>query len=66
MVRKGYHQGMLFLVFLFLHWLIFELQANNVEVLPGGLAGIPGGLAKMEANQVSSLKLVARPHETAA
>lgn len=39
-------------------------QTNNVEVLPNGLAGIPAGLARMEADQVSGLKLVARPQET--
>jgi len=34
------------------------------ELLPGGLAGIPGGLARMEANKVSGVKLVAHPQET--
>ncbi|KDR68598.1 hypothetical protein GALMADRAFT_256880 [Galerina marginata CBS 339.88] len=41
------------------------IKANNVEVLPGGLAGIVDGLARLEANKVSGLKLVAHPHETA-
>ncbi|KDR68597.1 hypothetical protein GALMADRAFT_256879 [Galerina marginata CBS 339.88] len=41
------------------------IKANNVEVLPGGLAGIVDGLARMEADKVSGLKLVARPNETA-
>ena len=39
------------------------LQPNNVEVLPGGLAGIPDGLEKLRKG-VSALKLVARPQET--
>ncbi|KAF9555138.1 GroES-like protein [Agrocybe pediades] len=41
------------------------IKANNVEVLSGGLAGIPDGLARMEADKVSGLKLVSRPQETA-
>lgn len=41
------------------------LQPNNVEVLPGGLNGIVGGFKRMEANQVSGLKLVVHPEETA-
>jgi NADPH:quinone reductase-like Zn-dependent oxidoreductase len=41
------------------------IKANNVEVLPDGLNGIAGGLARMEADQVSGLKLVALPQETA-
>ncbi|KAF9483225.1 GroES-like protein [Pholiota conissans] len=40
------------------------LKPNNIEVLPGGLSGIPDGLARLEGNQVSNLKLVARPQET--
>jgi hypothetical protein len=35
-----------------------------VEVLPGGLAGIVGGLERMAADSVSGKKLVARPQET--
>ena len=30
----------------------------------GGLRGIPGGLERLKANQVSGVKLVARPQET--
>jgi len=38
---------------------------NEIEVLPGGLAGIPAGLKLLEADKVSGKKLVAKPHETA-
>ncbi|PIL35339.1 hypothetical protein GSI_02064 [Ganoderma sinense ZZ0214-1] len=38
---------------------------NKVEILPGGLAGIPGGLDRLEAFKVSGTKLIARPQETA-
>ncbi|KAI0749262.1 GroES-like protein [Daedaleopsis nitida] len=37
---------------------------NKVEVLPGGLAGIPDGLERLKQNKVSGTKLVARPQET--
>ncbi|KAF7771560.1 hypothetical protein Agabi119p4_5871 [Agaricus bisporus var. burnettii] len=40
------------------------IKPNNVEVLPGGLNGIVGGFKRMEANQVSGLKLVVHPEET--
>ncbi|KAH9481174.1 Zinc-type alcohol dehydrogenase-like protein C2E1P3.01 [Psilocybe cubensis] len=40
------------------------IKPNNIEILPNGLAGIPDGLKRMEADQVSGLKLVARPQET--
>ncbi|KJA25109.1 hypothetical protein HYPSUDRAFT_161272 [Hypholoma sublateritium FD-334 SS-4] len=40
------------------------LKPNNVEVLPDGLAGIPDGLRRLELDQVSGVKLVARPQET--
>ena len=40
------------------------MQPNKVEVLPGGLAGIPGGLERMKNNQVSATKLIAHPQET--
>ena len=39
-------------------------QPNNVEVLPGGLAGIPAGLKRLEKG-VSAVKLISRPYETA-
>ncbi|CDO74505.1 hypothetical protein BN946_scf184979.g60 [Trametes cinnabarina] len=42
-----------------------RLKPNPVEVLPNGLAGIPDGLERLKANQVSGKKLVARPQETA-
>ncbi|TFK79450.1 NAD(P)-binding protein, partial [Polyporus arcularius HHB13444] len=38
---------------------------NRIEVLPNGLAGIPEGLERMKNNQVSGVKLIARPQETA-
>ncbi|KAH9921197.1 GroES-like protein [Epithele typhae] len=40
------------------------VKPNKVEVLPGGLAGIPEGLARMEADKVSATKLVCHPSET--
>lgn len=40
-------------------------QTNRVEVLSGGLAGIPAGLERMKNDQVSGRKLIARPQETA-
>ncbi|KAI0715814.1 GroES-like protein [Cerioporus squamosus] len=41
------------------------LVPNRVEVLPGGLNGIPEGLERIKANKVSGVKLVAHPQETA-
>lgn len=41
------------------------IKPNQVEVLPDGLAGIPEGLKRLEAGQVSLLKLVVHPQETA-
>lgn len=43
----------------------FLVQPNRVDILPGGLAGIPAGLERLKNNQVSGVKLVARPQETA-
>ncbi|KAI0715833.1 GroES-like protein [Cerioporus squamosus] len=40
------------------------LKPNRVEVLPDGIAGIPGGLQRMKNNQVSATKLIAHPQET--
>ncbi|KAG6810133.1 hypothetical protein H0H92_013165, partial [Tricholoma furcatifolium] len=40
------------------------IKPNRVEVLPGGLDGIEGGLERLEANQVSGIKLVACPEDT--
>ncbi len=45
--------------------MLTSAQPNKVEVLPGGLAGIPDGLARLEAFKVSGTKLIARPQETA-
>lgn len=41
-----------------------EIKPNNVEVLPGGLAGIPDGLERLRKG-VSALKFIARPQENA-
>ncbi|GJJ11937.1 hypothetical protein Clacol_006175 [Clathrus columnatus] len=41
-----------------------KLKPNKVEVLPNGLAGIPDGLVRMQKDQVSGVKLIARPQET--
>jgi len=41
------------------------IKPNQVEVLPNGLAGIPEGLKRLEADEVSRLKLVVNPQETA-
>ncbi|VDB95730.1 unnamed protein product [Peniophora sp. CBMAI 1063] len=37
-----------------------DIKPNKVEVIPGGLAGIPAGLERLEAKKVSGSKLVAR------
>ncbi|RDB28751.1 Dehydrogenase azaJ [Hypsizygus marmoreus] len=42
------------------------IKPNRVEVLPGGLNGIVGGLNKLENHQVSGVKLVVHPQETTA
>jgi NADPH:quinone reductase-like Zn-dependent oxidoreductase len=39
--------------------------SNAVEVIPGGLGGIPEGLALLAAEKVSGKKLVVKPQETA-
>ncbi|KAH9830269.1 chaperonin 10-like protein [Rhodofomes roseus] len=41
------------------------IKPNRVEVLPGGLEGIPEGLERLRTDRVSGVKLVARPQETA-
>ena len=40
-------------------------QPNKVEVLPGGLEGIPDGLERLRNKGVSGVKLVVRPEDTA-
>ncbi|KAF8895991.1 hypothetical protein BD779DRAFT_1493342 [Infundibulicybe gibba] len=40
-----------------------EIKPNRVEVLPGGLQGIISGLDRLQKEQVSGVKLVARPQE---
>ncbi|TBU56742.1 GroES-like protein [Dichomitus squalens] len=42
-----------------------DIKPNRVEVLPGGLNGVVGGLERLKANQVSGVKLVVHPQETA-
>lgn len=39
--------------------------SSTIEVLPGGLAGIPKGLERLQTGQLTSAKFVARPQETA-
>ncbi|KAF9555153.1 medium-chain dehydrogenase/reductase like protein [Agrocybe pediades] len=39
------------------------IKANNVEILPNGLAGIAEGFERMEKDQISALKLIAHPQE---
>ncbi|KAF5359386.1 hypothetical protein D9756_003623 [Leucocoprinus leucothites] len=41
-----------------------HIRPCPVEVVPGGLAGIPSGIARLEKDEVSGFKLVARPDET--
>jgi len=41
------------------------IRPLRYEVLPNGLAGIIDGLARMETDQISGVKLVAHPQETA-
>ena len=45
--------------------LVFPCQPNAVEVVPGGLNGIPTGLQKLKNGLVSGRKLVVHPWETA-
>ncbi|KIM40696.1 hypothetical protein M413DRAFT_28477 [Hebeloma cylindrosporum] len=40
------------------------IRPLRYEVLPNGLAGISDGLARMEGDQISGVKLVAHPQET--
>ncbi|KAG6906745.1 hypothetical protein DXG01_012297 [Tephrocybe rancida] len=42
-----------------------DIKPNRVEVVPGGLGGIVSGLKKLELDQVSGVKLVVHPQETA-
>ncbi|KAF5378388.1 hypothetical protein D9757_010864 [Collybiopsis confluens] len=42
-----------------------SIVPNRVEKVPNGLAGIDGGLQKLKNNQVSGVKLIAHPQETA-
>ncbi|KAF8524571.1 GroES-like protein [Hysterangium stoloniferum] len=40
-----------------------KITPNRVEIVPGGLSGIPEGLQRMQRNEVSGVKLIARPQE---
>ncbi|KAG6827875.1 hypothetical protein H0H92_010144 [Tricholoma furcatifolium] len=42
-----------------------EIKPNRVEVVSGGLGGILDGLKRLELDQVSGVKLVVHPQETA-
>ncbi|OJT14985.1 Zinc-binding alcohol dehydrogenase domain-containing protein cipB [Trametes pubescens] len=42
-----------------------DLKPLHVDIIPGGLAGIPIGLDKLKNNQVSASKVVVQPQETA-
>ncbi|KAF8309135.1 GroES-like protein [Clavulina sp. PMI_390] len=42
-----------------------SIVPNRVQLLPGGLAGIPEGFKLLSDKKVSGVKLVARPFETA-
>ncbi|KAI0925499.1 hypothetical protein AcV5_008220 [Taiwanofungus camphoratus] len=41
------------------------IRPNRVEIVPNGLEGIINGLEKLKNNEVSGVKLVAHPQETA-
>ncbi|OCH88659.1 GroES-like protein [Obba rivulosa] len=41
------------------------IKPMRVEVLPGGLGGVPEGLERLKHDKVSALKLVVHPQETA-
>ncbi|KAH9847269.1 GroES-like protein [Lenzites betulinus] len=46
-------------------WLTLgTIKANAVDVVPGGLAGIPSGLERLKDGQISAKKLVVLPQET--
>ncbi|KAG6833036.1 hypothetical protein H0H87_012047 [Tephrocybe sp. NHM501043] len=42
-----------------------DIKPNRVEVVPGGLGGIASGLKRLELDQVSGVKLVVHPQDTA-
>ena len=44
---------------------VILMQPNEVEVVPGGLAGIVDGLERLKQNKVAGKKLVVHPNETA-
>ena len=39
-------------------------KPNRIEELPNGLTGIIDGLARLKADKVSGVKLIAYPQET--
>ncbi|TBU50235.1 GroES-like protein [Dichomitus squalens] len=42
-----------------------DIKPNRTEILPGGLNGVVEGLERLKNDQVSGVKLVVRPQETA-
>ncbi|KAJ3559131.1 hypothetical protein NM688_g528 [Phlebia brevispora] len=42
-----------------------DLKPNNIEVVPGGLGGIPSGLERLKNGEVSARKLIVHPNEVA-
>ncbi|KAF6763271.1 chaperonin 10-like protein [Ephemerocybe angulata] len=42
-----------------------DIKPNRVDILPGGLNGVVDGLKRLEDGNVSGVKLVVRPQETA-
>nr|VWP00646.1 ATP-dependent RNA helicase CshA (EC [Ganoderma boninense] len=42
-----------------------DIKPNRTEILPGGLNGVPDGLQRLKNNQVSGVKLVIHPQDTA-
>ncbi|PIL24399.1 hypothetical protein GSI_14152 [Ganoderma sinense ZZ0214-1] len=42
-----------------------DIKPNRTEILPGGLNGVPDGLRRLKNNQVSGVKLVVHPQDTA-
>jgi len=42
-----------------------SIQPNRIELVPNGLQGIVDGLRRIENNEVSGVKLIAHPQETA-
>lgn len=45
--------------------LLTSPQPNRVEVVEGGLSGIPNGLERLFRGDLNGSKLIVRPQETA-